>query len=684
MEELIRLQSDVRSQISRGLVNFKKSPKERLSEAYCQTRLENLEQKWESFINNHAAIVRQADSDNELYKLYADEDIYENTEDTYIEFKSVLRFALSKLCPPVSSESGKSVNVTASNGNSNAVKLPKICIPQFSGKYSEWQTFKDMFTSLIHGNDSLGNVEKLHYLKGYVTGEAEQLIRQIPVSADNYVHAWTLLNERFNNKKYMSNCIIKRLLSQRNLSNEVSSGLKDLIDTTTDCLDGLRNLNIDVSNWDILVIHILSLKLDPETKKQWELHVSSNVSSDCLPTYEQFKCFITQRYRALEFIEPNKYHKNVNVDNNQGKLKTFHVLKQNCVYCDQEHKINYCSQFMKQSVDDRRDFVRQKRLCFNCLRLGHLARDCKNNTRCKICRRLHNTLLHLAGSSSSSSASSETKNKITERSGRSGEDREQGSSAAVVDCTLTEQAVGGEGNITSCFLAETGKQVLLATAVVKVEANNGKRQSVRALLDQGSQASFVTESTVQLLGLKKSRAKNVISGLGGNKKVITNSTVVINLHSRVDPKIKLSVKAYVLSKITSFLPIKKVVDLKELDLTGIILADPEYHTPNKIDMLLGADVYGQVLQDGFRKSIPGGVIAQATSLGWIISGTVTDLKKQSNSMVVMHSLVEDNETLKKRVWKLESEQKKRNERWMYQEEMKCEELYRNKVKKTGR
>lgn len=683
MEELIKLQEDLKNKIERGLVNYKKSPKDRLTDVYCQTRLETLEQQWKLFTENHIAIIKDGTSGEEHFEQYTEEEIYEMTEDIYIEYKSALRLTINKFLLLSQNENVKNVNNSNVDQCNSFVKLPEICIPKFSGKYSEWQTFKDMFTSLIHNNSNLGNVQKIHYLKGYLTGEAEQLIRQIPVSADNYERAWSLLNERFNNKKYMSHCIIKRLLSQRNLQRESASGLKDLVDTTNDCLDGLKNLNIDVTNWDILIIHILALKLDQETKRQWEIHVSSNVDSDSLPTYEQFKVFMTQRYRALEFIEPNKINKDVKVDNVQGKLKAFHVTKYSCVYCGQEHKISYCSQFLKINVDHRRDFVQQKRLCFNCLGVDHSARECKITTHCKICGRLHHTLLHLTGSSA-------IKNKVTEKSGKEGEvkdkdGRDQGSSA-VVGCALTEEASGASENITSCFSEnKTGNQVLLATAVVKVEANNGSRKLIRALIDQGSQASFVTESTVQFLGLKKTHTKNVISGLGGDKKIISKSMVNINFESRFDNKIKFTVKAYVLSKITAFLPSRKVVGLEGLDLTGLKMADPEYHTPNKIDILLGADVYGQLLQEGLRKNTCGGIIAQATALGWIVSGTVSDSKEHSSNVVVMHSVIEENEILKK-FWELENDPKEKDENWMNEEEMKCEELYRNTVKRdeTGR
>ncbi|KOB65138.1 Neuronal PAS domain-containing protein 4, partial [Operophtera brumata] len=60
-------------------------------------------------------------------------------------------------------------------------------------------------------------------------------------------------------------------------------------------------------------------------------------------------------------------------------------------------------------------------------------------------------------------------------------------------------------------------QVLLATALVEAQTRHGSSQMLRVLLDHGSQASFITESAVQLLGLKKKSAKTVISGIGGEK-----------------------------------------------------------------------------------------------------------------------------------------------------------------------
>ncbi|XP_063890427.1 putative uncharacterized protein DDB_G0286901 [Helicoverpa armigera] len=96
----------------------------------------------------------------------------------------------------------------------------------------------------------------------------------------------------------------------------------------------------------------------------------------------------------------------------------------------------------------------------------------------------------------------------------------------------------------------------------------------------------------------------------------------MNVKSRVDSNFNIKVKAYVLKSITSLLPVTKVNAIKWVDLQNEQLADPQYHTPNKINVLLGADVYRQIIEEGLKRNSEGSVIAQCSKLGWILSGVV--------------------------------------------------------------
>ncbi|XP_011884025.1 PREDICTED: uncharacterized protein LOC105571160 [Vollenhovia emeryi] len=55
-------------------------------------------------------------------------------------------------------------------------------------------------------------------------------------------------------------------------------------------------------------------------------------------------------------------------------------------------------------------------------------------------------------------------------------------------------------------------------------------------------------------------------------------------------------------------------------LQDLLLADKDFTSPEHIDLILGADVYAQILEDGVVKGDADAPIAQRTSLGWIILG----------------------------------------------------------------
>ena len=62
---------------------------------------------------------------------------------------------LSSTCVPTSGRPDITVNCDA--------KLPKISMPKFSGEYMEWIPFRDIYSSLVHNNDSLTKVQKFYY-----------------------------------------------------------------------------------------------------------------------------------------------------------------------------------------------------------------------------------------------------------------------------------------------------------------------------------------------------------------------------------------------------------------------------------------------------------------------------------------------------------------------------------------
>lgn len=60
-------------------------------------------------------------------------------------------------------------------------------------------------------------------------------------------------------------------------------------------------------------------------------------------------------------------------------------------------------------------------------------------------------------------------------------------------------------------------------------------------------------------------------------------------------------------------------------LNKLPLADPKYNIPGDIDILLGGDVWDEIVMKGLRLSKNGSPVAQRTKLGWILNGIINSL-----------------------------------------------------------
>ncbi|XP_046434478.1 uncharacterized protein LOC124186653 [Neodiprion fabricii] len=188
----------------------------------------------------------------------------------------------------------------------------------------------------------------------------------------------------------------------------------------------------------------------------------------------------------------------------------------------------------------------------------------------------------------------------------------------------------------------------------------GSSTYVRALLDQGSESSFASEPIVQLLGLSRRRASVTLSGLGSTETRTVTARTQLVLRSRDNPKFEFETDALVLPKLTSRLPSDRFGDLDLQQFEGLTLTDPDFSVSQNVDLILGADVYGQLLRPGLKRFPTSQLVAQGTAFGWVISGMVLSDKRLEDRTLsslptqALHCTVElDLEQTLQRFWSLE-------------------------------
>ncbi|XP_045541884.1 uncharacterized protein LOC123723349 [Papilio machaon] len=217
-----------------------------------------------------------------------------------------------------------------------------------------------------------------------------------------------------------------------------------------------------------------------------------------------------------------------------------------------------------------------------------------------------------------------------------------------------------------------GKTALLATALVNIETSKGP-QTLRALIDPCSQESFVNEITVKRLQLRRRIVEGEVSGVDQMTSKIKYATE-LEITSRLTNAFKINCTAFVVKQITDFLPTSRVNNESFSHIQHLTLADPTYMEPGTIDLLLGVNVFTEIIMSGVIKGSEGSPIAQQTQFGWIISGG--GIKENiTRGIVSMHLNVKLEKMLEK-CWEDENVEIRNNTPYTL-EELRAEQIYEN-------
>jgi hypothetical protein len=144
------------------------------------------------------------------------------------------------------------------------------------------------------------------------------------------------------------------------------------------------------------------------------------------------------------------------------------------------------------------------------------------------------------------------------------------------------------------FKVKPQNHVLLATAIVEFKDKSGNFIPCRCLLDGGSQTSFISSQCVQHLKFPKTQHHTSIQGINA---VNTATHHNVEVHLRLmHTNWQSTINCAVLDHIKAVTPAKKLDSSSWKLPSDIKLADKTFNTPGKLDILLGAETFYQVLR----------------------------------------------------------------------------------------
>jgi len=641
MEELKKQRSRVKAQLTR-LENQWEKLKE---ESPPIEDIEFRQEKLRAIYNEFQTIQNQIDEDEACSSVEA---VFANDfEERYFRLGGQQKLYIkSKTEAASSSASRSSVASNSDVGDNPAVlpvdyllqassskaRLPLLSLPVFSGRLDEWPSFINVFTDLIHNDKTLSVIQKMQYLKGCVRDEASKIIQHLQVTEEHYASALALLTARYDDRTALIRIHMNRFFNQPPASYHNAASVRRMIDCSKECLEGWTALG---GNLDHLMISILSSKLDEKLQHAWEFEARRVQDS---PTFESFCSFLEHHCKSMMFTPKSKgsastsFHKFPRKADARPPIKAMNVefhaapAVQSCSICRNDHRVFHCTKFKEMTPQKRRDFAKNRNLCFNCLCSNHSIHNCPSKVRCYTCKAKHHTMLH-----------------------------------------TDSNPLKPEPQFSAHFGSDSDSEILLPTAIVKVRNLQGNFMNALALLDSGSHFSFISERLATTLGLPRQQAKVSIAGIGSCQSGFTKGRVHCNIQSH-HTNFNLNLRPYVLPKLTNNLPHRPLLETNWNHLKHLPLANPKFMIPQETDFILGSDVYPYLMTSSTSQLQHFPFVIQ-TALGWVVSGPCSSVS--CDSQVSLVTEIDINDQLR-RFWDLEEPATKSH---MSAEEAECEQQF---------
>ena len=346
---------------------------------------------------------------------------------------------------------------------------------------------------------------KLTRLLYYTTGVAKSAIKDTALVGGSvgYKQAREILHNRFGNSHLVSQRIINDLKCGKSVNKPHE--LQQLSDELSMALVSLQKMcMLDEIDSQHCIIQILD-RCPSYMRQQWKKKaLGSKRQNGNYPKFADFVDFI--REKASDFCDPVygaeaiKLHKSSKsvVSNNVisetpsestafGATRPFKPAR-SCAMCNSNHGLFQCNTFKLLEPKMRSKFVKEKRLCFNCLCPGHFTRECRKNFRCTVqgCGKKHSKLIHV----------------------------DEVSTPAETDDNPVPVS---NGSISAC---EATVYLPMLTVLV-----NGK--DVVALLENGSTNTFMTETLAKRLGVSGPRQSVAIKTLSDR---VPSNPMIVSCH----------------------------------------------------------------------------------------------------------------------------------------------------------
>jgi hypothetical protein len=410
-----------------------------------------------SYEENYQATVREVD-DEVRAELRTTLKVF---RESYFAASSLIQGLVNR--QPRPSPSNLTLSSTESKMTAR-IKLPTIALPSFNGNAEEWVSYRDTFISMVHNNKDLSGSTKFRYLKSSITDKLSPIVL-MPESTERYEDAWETVKRFYENKRKIVDKHFASIFNMKRMTGESADELQRIINETRSNMAALQRMHSDEDLFQMVIANQVISRLDAHTRDLFETDKKQEI-----PAWQELKEFLEKRQKVLSTLPkpikidvPKPVHSRMS--NAVAVEESMKLDQDSCPFCDDHHQPWVCNEFQAISIQDRWGKVKEANLCFNCLCSGHQTSLCPSHKRCQTCKKAHHSLLH----------------------------RENVQRSMFTTSHRQEEEPITWNTQFSMSSTQHESVVLLSTAIIKVQGADGNWKQLRALLDNGSMANFVTE-----------------------------------------------------------------------------------------------------------------------------------------------------------------------------------------------
>lgn len=533
--------------------------------------------------------------------------------------------------------------------------MPKPELLTFGGSPTEFCKFIRNFD--VNIDDKVCNDrQKLCYLIQHCTGEARACIEDCVLlePEEGYKKARSLLFSRYGRPHVIARAYVDKLVNGPQIKVSDNKGLLQLALDMQKCEITLSQLGFESDANNSETLRRIVKRLPMYLRVKWVDVAHSISESGREPKFGDLSKFVDDKSRVassmyaadLNNTTSKPDFKTSNKTRTEGKSNTYvthgdcATRDQNvtCLCCSKDcSDLSKCGKFKSLKLKDRLEFLKGKRLCFNCLREKHMASKCNMSPACTVpnCKLKHNVLLHSWVKSGSNHTATQPS----------------------VNCASTS-----DNHVKNC----------LGIIPVRVFGDSGVSCETYALIDDGADKTLCDERLIQKLKVSTKPVTFKLSTVSSSGNITFGEEVDLHVQSVADE----SSEPLILKRVWSVkrLPISKSSAATNADISSVShLSDIKLSDADIGDvmLLIGTDSPAAHVPLEVRSGKGNEPYAVRTCLGWAVRGPVS--VSCFHSDVNVHFQQSENVILQQqleRLWNTDFDDVKQLERYTHSVEDK--------------